>query len=58
MMRLVGQISGEQAVVLVDTGSTYSFLDLFVVQWAKLKVDKSIRLTIRVANGAIVPNEG
>lgn len=57
-MRLVGQIDGEAIVILVDSRSTHSFLDLAVAHKTKLKVDQSAKLAMCVANGDVVRSEG
>lgn len=50
MMRLVRRIRGEEVVILVDYGSTHSFLDPSIAQKIRLAVDKAAELSVRVAN--------
>lgn len=58
MMRLVGQIGGEHVVILVDMRNTHNIIDPTIVQRAKLKVNKALRLIVKVANRVILPSEG
>ncbi|KAF5446347.1 hypothetical protein F2P56_031982 [Juglans regia] len=57
-MRLMGWIGRTQVVLLVDSGSTHSFVDPSIAQTAKLVVDESKRLAVKVANGQIVQGLG
>lgn len=45
-------------VILLDSGSTHSFLDPVVLSRVLLPVDTTVKLQVRVANGAKVDNEG
>ncbi|XP_035551066.1 uncharacterized protein LOC109020622 [Juglans regia] len=55
-MRLKGWIGCIQVVLLVDSGSTHSFVDPSIAQIAKLVVDKE--LAVKVANGQLVQGLG
>lgn len=50
-MWLDRSINNQVVVVLIDTGSTHSFLDPNVARRAKLPVHETSRLTFKVANG-------
>lgn len=49
-MRLVGKIGTCSVIVLVDTGSTHSFIDVNVARRANLPVEEG-HLAVQVANG-------
>lgn len=53
-MRLQGEINHQKVLVLIDTGSTHSFIDPYVAKKAKLSMVDS-HLTVKVANGATLP---
>ncbi|KAF5477481.1 hypothetical protein F2P56_004118 [Juglans regia] len=57
-MRLMGWMGRTQVVLLVDSGSTHSFVDPSIAQTAKLVVDKAKRLAVKVANGQLVQGLG
>ncbi|KAF5476973.1 hypothetical protein F2P56_003657 [Juglans regia] len=57
-MRLMGWIGSIQVVLLVDSGSTYSFMDPSIARAAKLSVDKSKKIAVKVANGQMVQGLG
>ncbi|KAF5450138.1 hypothetical protein F2P56_030513 [Juglans regia] len=57
-MRLKGWIGCIQVVLLVDSGSTHSFVDPSIAQTAKLVVDKARKLAVKVANGQLVQGLG
>lgn len=57
-MRLLGHIRCEQVVILVDSGSTHSFLDPSVARRTQLEVDELKKLTVRVANGVFLQSAG
>lgn len=56
-MRVKGFINDKKVLVLVDTGSTHSFVDPNVARMAKLAVGES-HLIVKVANGDIIPCMG
>ncbi|XP_041001674.1 uncharacterized protein LOC121247377 [Juglans microcarpa x Juglans regia] len=56
-MRLVGKIGKNLVIVLIDTGSTHSFIDVNVVRKIRLPVEES-HLAVQVANGATFPCQG
>lgn len=45
-------------VILVDTGSTYNFLDPLIAKKAGLKISEGQLIEVRVANGDRMSNEG
>ncbi|KAJ0082796.1 hypothetical protein Patl1_12023 [Pistacia atlantica] len=49
-MRIEGFINRQKVLILIDTGSTHSFVDPYVARKSKLLVGKS-QLTVKVANG-------
>ncbi|XP_035543610.1 uncharacterized protein LOC118347690 [Juglans regia] len=53
-MRLVGKIGKNPVTVLIDTGSTHSFIDMNVARKIRLPVEES-HLAVQVANGATFP---
>lgn len=57
-MRLVGLINNQQVVILIDLGSTHSFLDPAVLKTAQLKLISTPTLKVQVANGATIQSEG
>jgi hypothetical protein len=56
-MRLVGKIGTCSVIVLIDTGSTHSFVDVNVAKRAKLQVEEG-QLEVQVANGDTLPCQG
>lgn len=56
-MRVEGFINDKKVLVLVDTGSTRSFVDPNVARMEKLAMGES-HLTVKVANGDIIPCMG
>jgi hypothetical protein len=57
-MRVMGRIKSQVVVVLIDTGSTHSFMDPNVAKNVNLLVQNRDKLTIMVANGATLPYQG
>ncbi|KAF5468658.1 hypothetical protein F2P56_012797, partial [Juglans regia] len=57
-MQLVGWIGSIQVVLLVDSGSTHSFLDPSIARAAKLGVDDGKKIVVKVANGQMVQGLG
>jgi len=57
-MRLIGYINTLEVVILIDTGSTHSFLDPDVAKKAKLPAHGGRMLSVKVANGDSVPCQG
>ncbi|XP_042952144.1 uncharacterized protein K02A2.6-like [Carya illinoinensis] len=57
-MRLVGSIKGEKLVILVDSGSSYNFIDSTLIPKLKLVVDPSVALSVKVANGQCLSSAG
>ncbi|KAA8549923.1 hypothetical protein F0562_001607 [Nyssa sinensis] len=53
-MRLVGKIGTCSVIVLIDTGSTHSFIDVNVARRAKLPMEEG-HLAVQVANGDTLP---
>lgn len=53
-MRILAKINHQKVLILIDTGSTHSFIDPYVARNAKLLREDS-HLTVQVANGAILP---
>ncbi|KAF5463169.1 hypothetical protein F2P56_019105 [Juglans regia] len=56
-MRVEGFIDQQKVLILIDTGSTHSFVDPYVARKSKLSVGKS-QLTVKVANGDSLPCQG
>jgi hypothetical protein len=54
-MRLIGCINNLEVMILIDTGSTHSFLDQNVARKAKLLAHERSMLSAKVANGDFVP---
>ncbi|XP_042980307.1 uncharacterized protein LOC122310468 [Carya illinoinensis] len=57
-MRLLGRIGQAQVVILIDSGSTHNFIDTSVPEKAKIEVDTTQQLQVRIANGDIIQTEG
>jgi hypothetical protein len=57
-MRLRGIIGVVEVVVLIDTGSTHSFVDPNVASKAQLPADEKGQLTVMVADGATLSCQG
>jgi hypothetical protein len=57
-MRLMGRILGQQVVILIDTGSTHSFVDQNLAKRLQLPAQGRSQLTVMVANGDIIPCPG
>ena len=53
-MRVKGKVNGSRLVILIDTSSTYNFVDASLVSGLQLRVDVSKVLEIKVANGSVV----
>ena len=49
-MRIIGKIGNSTVIVLIDTGSTHSFVDVKVARREKMQVVGS-RMVVQVANG-------
>ncbi|KAJ0101559.1 hypothetical protein Patl1_05236 [Pistacia atlantica] len=49
-MRIEGFINSQKVLILIDIGSTHSFVDPYVARKSKLPMGKS-QLTVKVANG-------
>ncbi|XP_042965413.1 uncharacterized protein LOC122299304 [Carya illinoinensis] len=57
-MRLLGRIGQAHVVILIDSGSTHNFIDTSVAEKAKIEVDTTHQLKVRIANGDIIQTEG
>jgi len=57
-IRLTGSINHLEVVILIDTGSTHSFLDPNVAKKAKLPFHETNMLSVKVANGDSIPCQG
>lgn len=57
-MRLLGIIKNVELVILVDTGSTYNFVDPYIVQRIGVEMNKSARVQVKVTNGDSMLVEG
>jgi hypothetical protein len=54
-MRLIDRVGTQTVVILVDTCSTYNFMDQNVAKKIQLPVKEESKLTIMVANGDTIP---
>ncbi|KAL2461068.1 Uncharacterized protein Adt_44488 [Abeliophyllum distichum] len=50
-IRIPGKVRGRNIYILIDSGSTHSFIDDKLVQALGFQTDKSRPLTVTVANG-------
>ena len=57
-MRVLGQIKGYWVVILLDTRSSYNFLDFVLVRTLQLAMDTTRILEVRVANGDLIRTKG
>jgi hypothetical protein len=57
-MRLIGKVGSQEVIVLIDTGSTHSFVDPNVARKAYLSADGEGQLTVMVADGATLSCQG
>ena len=57
-MRVLGQIKGYLVVILLDTRSSYNFLDFVLVRTLQLAMDTTRILEVRVANGDLIRTKG
>jgi hypothetical protein len=57
-MRVIGKVGSLEVVILIDTGSTHSFVDPNVAKRAKLAADQKGQLTVMVADGATLSCHG
>lgn len=53
-MSVMGLIRKVQVVILINSGSTHNFIDPSVVQKARIVMDTSQRVTVKVANGQVI----
>lgn len=56
-MRVKGRIKSVSLVILVDSGSTHSFIDASVISVLHIPVDKSQILEVKVANGHTIKTQ-
>lgn len=57
-MRVIGILRWEQVVVLVDLGSTNSFMDPYIAHNRRLPIVESGAIYVNIANSDIVQGEG
>ena len=57
-VRVKGRIKSVSLVVLVDSGSTYNFIDAYVIPNPHILVDESQILEVKVANGDTIKTQG
>jgi hypothetical protein len=57
-MRVMGKIGEQQVVILIETGSTYNFVDQHLAKKIHLLAEERSQLTMMVANGEKVPCPG
>jgi hypothetical protein len=57
-MRVRGKIGEQQVVILIDTGSTHSFVDQNLAKKMKISTEERSKLTVMVANGETIPCPG
>jgi predicted aspartyl protease len=54
-MRLMGTVKSQPVVILIDTGSTHSFVDQNLAKKIQLPAQKKSQMTVMVANGDTIP---
>ena len=57
-IRVRGMVNGNGLVILIDTGSTYNFVDASLIYGLQLRIDVSKVLEVKVANGSVVKSLG
>ena len=57
-MRIQGKINGHCLVILIDTGSTYNFVDAAMISVLHLPLEPSVTFEVKVANGASIRTQG
>ncbi|KAF5447056.1 hypothetical protein F2P56_032635 [Juglans regia] len=57
-MRVLGHIKKRRLTILIDSGSTYNFVDTAVASKCGLTIQQSDPLQVRIANGDMVASEG
>lgn len=57
-MRLVGRIGNDELVILVDFESTHNFLDPIITRMAKLKVNYTSKVVVKIINENLINSEG
>ncbi|KAF5471876.1 hypothetical protein F2P56_008640 [Juglans regia] len=57
-MRLLGIIGQKEVEILIDSGSTHSFIDSSIALKTKLRVDTIKGMSVKIANGDMVHSEG
>lgn len=57
-MRIKGRINGHWIVILIDTSSTYNFLDDAIISMLHLSVDPAVSFKVKVANGDTIKTKG
>lgn len=58
MMKVLHQVNGVRIVILIDTRSTYNFVDPSVIVNVHLLVQTAKKLLVMVANGVVLSSEG
>jgi predicted aspartyl protease len=56
-IRVAGTVKGQELTILIDTGSSHSFIDPKIVERMSLPVVKTVPLLVQVANGQRFINE-
>ena len=57
-MRVLGRVNHQELVILIDTGSTYNFLDTSIWMLLKLPISVEDNFEVKIANGALVQTKG
>ena len=57
-IRVRGMVNGNGLVILIDTSSTYNFVDASLIYGLQLRIDVSKDLEVKVANGRVVKTLG
>ena len=57
-MRIRGTINGHWVIILIDTGSTYDFLDAAILSKLQLQLDPTVSFEVKVANGETIKTKG
>lgn len=57
-MRVKGRIENQWVTILIDSRSTYNFLDLVIFKKSNLPIDDMEKVKVTVTNGDLIPSKG